>query len=283
MFMLARLGPVRRALRGSYVAPSGHAALVESPNVAVDGAGLGEIIGELSRSGLVSGLSLAPDLSDAIRRFAATTPCFANFDWGYEFLAADHTEAQQRLGRPILTGHFFDRVDRCSAIAGIQQDGLLHQFAVAYLGPRARVISTRLWWSFPTEAVSDAALNQASQDRLHFDLDDWLTLKFFFYLTDVDADSGPFAYLKGSHRNHERRHQWTLVCGHPNNDVLSAYGEANLHVALGAAGTGIMVDPFGFHMGLRPKHTTRLMLEIGFGVSTALRRRFYGAPPRPTI
>lgn len=156
------------------------------------------------------------------------------------------------------------------------KDPVLHAISAAYLGSRSRVISTRLWWSFPTETVNDAELSLASQDRLHFDLDDWRTLKFFFYMTDVNQDAGPFAYVKGSHRRHDRRHQWTMLCGHPNEEVLAIYGAQNLFQVIGGPGSGIIVDPFGFHMGIRPKSSPRLMLETGFGISQALRRRFYG-------
>jgi hypothetical protein len=53
-------------------------------------------------------------------------------------------------------------------------------------------------------------------------------------------------------------------------------GAQNRETVEEAAGAGIIVDLFGFHMGVRPKRTPRLMLEIGFGVSNVLARRFYG-------
>ncbi len=278
MFTLARLLPVRQALwklssSSSLASPKMQDSFFGA--VAID-----ELLAGLGTSGLVCGrISLPSHLCSEILQFAKETPCFGNLQREIEFLPADHAMAQLHYRQPILTGHYFDKSDKCPAIRGIRENKTLQRIAAAYLGRGSRVVSTRLWWSFPTTfTVTEADLNLASQDRLHFDLDDWRALKFFFYLTDVTMDGGPFAYVKGSHRSRLSRHQWTLLCGHPNDEVLSAYGPQNLEAIEGTAGTGIIVDPFGFHMGIRPKRTLRLMLEIGFGVSNVLARRFYGEP-----
>ena len=278
MFTLARLLPVRRALWE--LSSTSNLDLPETQDSLFGAVAIDQLLAELGPSGLVPGrISLPPHLCSEILQFAEETPCFGNLQRGIEFLAADHATAELRYRQSILTGHYFDKSDKCPAILAIRENKTLHRIAAAYLGRRARVVSTRLWWSFPTTStVSEADLNLASQDRLHFDLDDWRALKFFFYLTNVTVDGGPFAYVKGSHRSRLPCHQWTLLVGHPNDEVLSAYGAQNLEAVEGAAGTGIIVDPFGFHMGIRPKRTVRLMLEIGFGVSNVLTRRFYGEP-----
>jgi hypothetical protein len=276
MFVLARLVPVRQALWK--LSSTSNSDSLEKENSLFASIEIDPLLTELSRSGLVRGqISLPARLCGEVLQFAEETPCFGNLQRRIEFLPADHDTAEFRHSQSILTGHYFDRCDNCPAIHAIRQDKTLHRIAEAYLGRRARIVSTRLWWSFPTtRTVNKADLNLASQNQLHFDLDDWRALKFFFYLTDVTADSGPFAYVKGSHRFRLPRHQWTLLCGHPNNEVLSAYGAQNLEAVEGAAGTGMIVDPFGFHMGIRPKAIRRLMLEIGYGVTNVLARRFYG-------
>jgi hypothetical protein len=68
------------------------------------------------------------------------------------------------------------------------------------------------------------------------------------------------------------------MVGHPNEEVLDAYGRENRTTVLGDAGHGFAVDPFGFHMGTVVRNSPRLMLEVGFGVSSALGRRFHGEP-----
>ena len=274
MFALGRFLPVRRALWRS--AHEG-----ASPDCSGSMFGASTVPGTvdaLRAEGLFTGLQLPEPVCEAILRFAQTTPCFANLSRRVEFLPSAHGDAVNRLGRPVLTGHYFDRVEACPAVASIRGDPLLHAAAAGYLGRAARVISTRLWWSFPAPCASDADLNLASQEKLHFDLDDWRALKFFFYLTPVGHDGGPHVYVRRTHNRRMARHQWTLMVGHPNEEVLDAYGPENKTTVLGGAGHGFAVDPFGFHMGTVVRTAPRLMLEVGFGVSSVLGRRFHGEP-----
>lgn len=278
MFAFGRFLPVRRALwRLARKGASRDCSASMFPGNAMPAT-----VNALRTEGLFSGLQLPERACADILRFARSTPCFANLSRSHEFLPSAHGDAVSRLGRPVLTGHYFDRVEACAAVAGVRGDPLLHAVASSYLGRKARVISTRLWWSFPTQGASDADLNLASQEKLHFDLDDWRALKFFFYLTPVDREGGPHVYVRRTHNRRMARHQWTLVVGHPNEEVLSAYGSENKVTVLGGAGHGFAVDPFGFHMGTVVRNAPRLMLEVGFGVSSVLGGRFHGEPAGAT-
>ena len=274
MFAFGRFLPVRQALWR--LSPEG-APLDLSGSMFGDGTVPGAV-DTLRTEGLFTGLQLPGPVCAAIGQFAQTTPCFANLSRRNEFLPGAHADAVGRLGRPVLTGHYFDRIEACPAVAAVRGDPFLHAVAAGYLGREARVISTRLWWSFPAPSASDADLNLASQEKLHFDLDDWRALKFFFYLTPVGHGGGPHVYVRRTHNRRVARHQWTLVVGHPNEDVLDAYGPENETTVLGGAGHGFAVDPFGFHMGTVVRTAPRLMLEVGFGVSSVLGRRFHGEP-----
>lgn len=273
MFALGRFLPVRQALWRL-----AHEGVSDDCSASMFTANQPETVSTLRSEGLVTGLQLPAPVCADVLRFAQSTPCFANLSRRVEFLPSAHGEAVGRAGRPVLTGHYFDRVEACPAVVAVRDDPLLHAVAAGYLGRKARVISTRLWWSFPTSDASDADLNLASQEKLHFDLDDWRALKFFFYLTPVDQDGGPHVYIRRTHNRRLARHQWTLVVGHPNQEVLDAYGPENKTTVLGGAGHGFVVDPFGFHMGTVVRNSPRLMLEVGFGVSSALGRRFHGEP-----
>ncbi len=236
----------------------------------------------LRLDGMSTGLQLPHSLRDSILLFAESTPCFGSLDRTTELAPEDCSFVASRSGRPILIGHYFDRIEHCEAIIKLRNDPALSRIASNYLGEKARVISNRLWWSFPSRGVGDSDLSLASQEKLHFDLDDWRALKFFFYLTPVDHDTGPHVYIKKTHNRRIIRHQLTFLVGHPNDQVLAAYGAANKTTILGEAGFGFAVDPFGFHMGTAVKTRPRLMLEIGFGVSTMLGGRFYGETAMPS-
>ncbi|MBB4274319.1 hypothetical protein [Rhizobium mongolense] len=274
MFLLARTMPFRRAhwLTARPVASSATTAPSMFGGIKAENAAA-----ELRRNGIFTGLTLPPAIHEEIARFARETPCFGNFERKVEFLAGEHAEAERRFGRTILSGHHFERVLQCKAAVAVQQDPLLLNIARHYLGGEAKLITTRTWWSFPTKSASEADLSRASF-KFHFDLDDWRMLKFFFYLSDVDADAGPHVYVQGSHNRRRMKHQLTLLVGHSAEDVLGFYGKESAVTLTGKAGTGFVEDPFGFHMGTLAKHTPRLMMEVGFGVSKPSKRRYHGEP-----
>ena len=275
MFMLARTMPGRRlhwlAAKPALPARTVHETMFSGVNreAAVDA---------LRSDGLFSGLLLPPSIHEEIARFAGRTPCFGNFDRRLEFMPGERADAERRFGRPLLSGHYFERILDCEAALAIQRDPLLLDIAAHYLGGQAKLITTRVWWSFPTGSATDADKNLASLGKYHFDLDDWRMLKFFFYLVPVDADTGPHVYVRGSHNRRILKHQMTLLVGHPAEEVLGVYGDQSPITLTGQAGLGFVEDPFGFHMGTVPARTPRLMMEVGFGVSAPSRRRFHGEP-----
>ncbi len=273
MFVLARTLPFRRAhwltaRRVQDTSPVSSMFGTLRPDFIAD---------ELRRDGIFRGLVLPKHIREELADFATNTPCFGNFDRKLEFKAGEHGEAEKRFGRTILSGHHFERVMQCEAAREVQQDPLLLAIARHYLGGEAQLITTRTWWSFPTKTASDADLSRASF-KYHFDLDDWRMLKFFFYLTDVEEDAGPHVFVRTSHRKRMLKHQYTLVVGHPADEIVRYYGEENVETVTGRAGFGFVEDPFGFHMGTLARKHPRLMMEVGFGVSKPSRRRYHGEP-----
>ncbi|KQV63772.1 hypothetical protein [Rhizobium sp. Root1220] len=274
MFLLARTMAARRA-HWLTARPSNGA--IEGLPTIFEGLDVDAAVEALRRDGVFPGLVLPNAITNEIARFADETPCFGNFDRRIEFRASEHRAAEDRCGRPILSGHHFERALDCPAVLAVQREPLLSEIARRYLGAQARLITTRIWWSFPTRA-SEADRRLASLDKYHFDLDDWRMLKFFFYLVDVDEGTGPHVYVRGSHNKRRVKHQLTLLVGHPANEILDFYGKDSPVTMTGDAGFGFVEDPFGFHMGTVARTKPRLMMEVGFGVSKASRRRFHGEP-----
>ncbi|MER8376462.1 hypothetical protein [Mesorhizobium sp. M1406] len=275
MFMLARTMPARRMhWRGAKPVRRSQRA----QDTMFAGINCQDVVDALRMDGLFPGLVLPTLVAEDVAAFARCTPCFGNFDRRLEFMPAEHAEAEARFGRPLLSGHYFERILGCNSAVAIQNDPLLVDIAAHYLGGQATLITTRVWWSFPTGQASDADKNLASLGKYHFDLDDWRMLKFFFYLVPVDEGTGPHVYVRGSHDRRALKHQLTLVVGHPAQEILDVYGKQSPVTLTGEAGFGFVEDPFGFHMGTVPAHRPRLMMEVGFGVSPPSRRRFHGEP-----
>ncbi len=274
MFLLARTLPFRRM---HWFATRQRVSLPVSGASMFAGLERRDVVDALRTDGIFSGLMLPDPIHREIAEFALTTGCFGNFSRKLEFVAGDHRQAETRFERPILSGHFFERSLDCDAVMAVQRDPLLIDVARQYLGGQAKVITTRIWWSFPTQA-SEADRSMASLDKYHFDLDDWRMLKFFFNLVDVDEGTGPHVFVKGSHRRRRVKHQLTLLVGHSADEVLDYYGRESAVTLTGRAGSGFVEDPFGFHMGTVPTQKPRLMMEVGFGVSKPSQRRFHGEP-----
>jgi hypothetical protein len=277
MFVFGRIIPLRRlaaALHRKTVAPPNTPSLFQGHDV--EGT-----VRSLCRDGIATGtgLQLPPPVVNAIREFAIRTPCFGNLDRGLAFRFKDHAQAQTAYGCDILVGHFFEKIEDCPQITSIRTDSALLQVAGLYLGSALVVTSSRLWWTFPADSSREALLKRASLERLHFDMNDWRSVKFFFYLTDVDDESGPHIYIKTSHRKKRWRDQFTLFVGKPNAEIVGYYGAGNVAKICGPAGTCFAEDPFGFHMGTVVRRNPRLIMEIEFGVSPPTARRFFGDLP----
>lgn len=277
MFVLGRFSAPRNIAARLLARRTGRMPPCLASSTVLEGVDADGCVAALHRDGLSPVLRLPAAIVAELRHFAETTPCYAGIDRRLSFHPEDHAETERRAGRAILVGHYLERVEGCEAIAALARDPVIHRIAAGYLGTdQPFLIASRLWWSFPSRNAREIDLHQASQERFHFDLDDWRQLKFFFYLTDVDTGAGPHIYVQGSHRNHALPHQFSPFVGQSAEAVAKHYGEDRITVLTGAAGTGFAEDPFGFHTGTLVQTRPRLMLELSFGITDLLARRRHG-------
>lgn len=275
MFSLGRIDGVRRMLRAG---PEPVDGTISSDAVEGDAAA---VVAALEHSGLGRPLRLRPEPLAALRRHAEAGSCLRGDD-----VPAGPERALHR-GRPIV------RIDPrgCAALEELAGDPLLGEIARAYLGPGAHLLGTRMWWTFPVDRCLSAAERvEAATDRFHFDLDDWQTVKFLFYLGDVDDAGGPHRYVLGSHRRHPLISQVPAHKGLTPSRVVRTYGRDAITTVTGSAGTGFAIDPYGFHTGSRVHGRGRPVAEVQFARSALgdperLRRAYHrrrgldGRPP----
>ena len=137
-------------------------------------------------------------------------------------------------------------------------DSSLLAFAQEYLGVKPILDLVAFWWSIPYEGKGKSAAAQ----MYHFDLDRIKFMKFFFYLTDVDTNTGPHCYVKGSHKtlpnevNRDGRYS--------DEEISKIYGVENLLEICGKKGTIMAVDTRGFHKGKELLKDKRLLFQIEF-------------------
>jgi hypothetical protein len=145
----------------------------------------------------------------------------------------------------------------CPAIVDLINAPAVLNLAGAYLGCSPTLSSVGLRWSFPT-----ANAPRRDVQRFHRDPDDWRFLKLFVYLTDVDQESGPHVYVRGSHR----ATGGIRARAYDDRTVERRYGSASITPVTGKAGTAFMADTSGIHMGMPPRGRPRLMLAAQYSL-----------------
>jgi hypothetical protein len=222
---------------------------------------INDFAGTLDKYGLSQGINLSASIVEEILEFALNTKCYANKKPHFGFWLHEREKAQLRYKDKILTGKYYNTSLQCQAIIKLQSDPILVEIAARYLKAKPVHIANSLWWSFPVD--SNFFEQSKSAQVFHCDLDDYKFLKFFFYLTDVDLDCGPHAYILGSHNNKKFLHQ--ILRGRAiEQDLIDYYGSQNIVTICGSAGWGFAEDTFGFHKGSPPINKPRLMLQVEF-------------------
>ncbi|HYC02044.1 MAG TPA: hypothetical protein VED40_02055 [Azospirillaceae bacterium] len=276
MFLLGRLLPVRRAIK-LWPVPAVHPGTGESL-VALE-RGIADASTALERDGIATGLRLKAETLQAIRAFAASAPCYAAADPARPVRVPEgHLSGPPPGLGGSLIADYREGIAACPAISGLWSDPLLLSIATRYLRRPAVLKRSRLWWTFSGLAADQEERSTFSIDHFHYDLDDWLCLKFFFYISDVDADAGPHAFIRGSQSRRRLSHQLTMFKGHSQESLAGLYAPEDFLVLTGPAGTGFAEDPYGFHTGTSPVRRNRLMLEVEYGMSARRVAGPYGSP-----
>lgn len=218
----------------------------------------------LKRDGFYPGICLPNILVKEILDFAHSTPCYGNLDPQLGFLYPDKEKYDKEFG-PFFTAQYFNIKQLCPAVQALATDSRLLEIAAHYFGAEPIYTGSRLWWNF---VVSDEVPYDSNKtiSFFHYDLDDYASLRFFFYLTDVGEEGGAHVVVRGSHRNKSLSHIMSPVKRRSDEQVLAYYGADNVILLSGAAGFGFAEDTFCYHKATRPLSKDRLMLQIQFAV-----------------
>ncbi|BBF81415.1 phytanoyl-CoA dioxygenase family protein [Asticcacaulis excentricus] len=128
--------------------------------------------------------------------------------------------------------------------------------AELYLGARPILDNIGAVWSFPGRATAKGV------QRFHRDYDCVGNVKLFYYLTDIDAQSGPHVFVRGSHRSP------ILETGKAQTDadIEAAFGADKVVTLTAPAGSWFLEDVYGFHKGLLPVSRPRLLLAFQYNL-----------------
>jgi hypothetical protein len=196
-----------------------------------------------------------PEIVSAIRGYSETAPCSAR---GADTAPGIYPRSSPQVGR-----YDFDEETALGSpeVQEFVTDPLMALISQKYLGQPVLMDEVALWWT-TTKKTEDANINaqlfHQDRDRLSF-------LKFFIYLTDVEPDTGPHMYIRGSHANIP----WSLRGdGRKSDEAVKAAGLWNeVQEIIAPAGTLMAVDTIGLHKGKTPISADRLALENEYATS----------------
>lgn len=219
------------------------------------------VVNELNKNGYFSGVALPKTIFQDILNFALTTDCYGNLDHNLGFTYSQKKEAELKSGTVFSTATYYNLDLICPAVKKLAYDPILLLIAANYLGAEPLFTDSRLWWTFATSEKNYDISKTAS--FFHYDVDDYNCIRFFFYLTDVDLESGPHILLRGSHRKKKLSHIISIGQRKDKN-VIDFYGDENVVTIDGKAGSGFVEDPFCFHKATRPTGKDRLLLQLRY-------------------
>lgn len=226
---------------------------------------LTEIMHSLTQDGIWQGFKLPQAIHSELLDFAMNMPAYGNRDQKLGFNIRDFEAAQQKAGFKFTLASYFNSFDQCAALRQLAQDPVLNEVALRYIGPRAKHLGTNMWWSYADESLDLKERSKFAQ-LFHYDLDDYKFIKIFFYLTDVDEDSGPHVFVRGSHREKPLRHLYPMR-RLDDADVERTYDRKDILTVIGQAGEGFVEDTFGIHKGAAPNSKSRLLVQLYYATS----------------
>ena len=140
----------------------------------------------------------------------------------------------------------------------------------SYLGLCCRLKYLDIWYNLPVEEEEPSI----DSERWHRDNEDTKLIKLFLYLTDVDEQTGPLTYLRGSQPGGR---YGDVFPNDPPNGSFPPDGaleriipQEQVHSCTGEAGTMLIYDACGFHFGGRASRKPRILLAATFSSDAAL-------------
>lgn len=224
------------------------------------------VVSDISEQGVAFGLRLPKETVDAIRKYAASSECYADRDPRAGFNITEREVAQGKLGKKILVAQYFNTTSECPEISRLARDPVLNKIACQFLKSTPRFVGANLWWTFPVDATRE------DRDRhahfFHRDVDDFRFFKFFFYLTDVEKGDGAHICVLRSQGNPPVKHtldRWNIR-RYTDEEIEEHYSPEQVLEICGKAGEGFAENTWCIHKGQTPTNEPRLLLQLQFAL-----------------
>lgn len=239
---------------------------LESSDLSLDHS-LSDAIDQLNRDGYYSGFRLSQENINTLLDFAYSHPCYANRDPNHEIRVQSLDYSDLCLEPKIKYASYLHNQESCPVVQRLKEDPLILSIAQQYLGRHPVYMHSDLLWSFPQPVNKRERL--AAAQVFHCDINDYRSLKFFFYLTTVSEQDGAHIYIQGTHRHRYFIDQLLgqRLASKADDKIIQNYGKDKIITVTGSSGLGFVGDPYCIHRGSTlVGHRNRLLLQIEFGL-----------------
>lgn len=223
-----------------------------------------KVVEVLEKDGIYLGLKLPESILQEILTFAHNTYCYGDGKDDYGFFYREKSAAEKLYGQKFIRSEYHKQVLSCPAIQELIKDQTILDIATKYLGKKPKFTGCRLHWIFVVKDM-EYDLNKGSMN-FHYDLNDYRSITFFFYLTDVNLLSGPHICIRGSHKQKKFNYLLSLFRRQTEAELLNYYGAENKLTICGESGFGFIEDVFCFHKATPPISQDRLLLQLRFSL-----------------
>ncbi|AFZ44026.1 hypothetical protein PCC7418_1858 [Halothece sp. PCC 7418] len=230
------------------------------------------IVTLLQKHGIFEGILLPEEIREDILEYVDSHDCFIDgkVDQGFKISEKDQVEAI--YGRSFYVARYFNTSTTCTGISKLANDPKFWEIATQYIGKAAKYTGASLYWTFPLHDTS----KPYEFSQFHYDLEDYNSLRFCFYLTDVHSDSGPHVCIQGSHRRKPIKSIFNYFSRiFPEEKLIEFYGFETFNYLIGKAGFGFIEDVFCFHRGAIPVHEPRLFLQLHFATNNYVEHQYH--------
>jgi hypothetical protein len=231
-------------------------------------------VNSLKRDGCFRELALPQHVVQEILDYTKSNDCYAGGDPSLGFRISEKQELDRVYSKPFYIADYFNVSELCPAISNLASDAKLQAIANHYVGKQAKYTGCSLTWVFPVEGLPYDAHRQESCN-FHYDIDDYASLRVFFYLTNVTSESSPHVFVCGSHKKKSLSHVLNFLSRKQTDKaIFQFYGTEKVISIYGQAGSGFIEDTCCFHKGTVPRSQPRLMLMLFFAINNYNHERY---------
>lgn len=239
--MLTYSGPLRSILIFIHKLNCNNPVISNCHESIFENLSVNEIGKNLKSDGFSEGISLSAECINEIYNYAVQTPAEAE-DKTSVVIKPDNYRAPLN---GIYNYFYYNPHLKNKLVSDIGRDpGVLEIVKNYFGGVNPILYSSKLYWSFARIDQHGKIISQNNRKLFHFDVSDSKSLSLFFYLTDVDENTGPHSVIRSTHGN---RSLFQLLNDKISDTVAEKKFGKEIKTITGKKGHGFFEDLLNYH------------------------------------